>query len=931
MFFTREDINKIHQALLKLGIKDSELPETSDVKNDDTLAIVQDGENKQINVREFLNQISLWKREDFINVTDKYKKSHITLVEAIQAIPIVQRKEGLVITFLDNENNWRIYQFRGSLLQFNNETLWVDLYDFSPYIIDSILPDEEDITQSAINEQGNTYLSLKNREYNPSEFSGKGYKILRRNIIEIEDANSNKVKKNILTSDMISEPNTIYEIRYDFDLNGAEITIPENCILNFVGGSFNNYNKITGVLLNKSLKPENFGAVGDGRTDDSKAINTTASLLCPNAELILNNNYKVSATNYYVSAVDSRVHRYAILINKSMTVKGGGKMLFTKVIDTQDAYCLCIIDTQDVYLHNLKILDANSYSSDEYDININKQKHGLFISNCSNLEIKNLYIKGFVGDGILIKNGTNFNITINNNKIIDCARNGITLGDGTNTVYITKNYIYNINKQNPKACIDIEPNYIDSLVSNVLISENTLYNGDNIAISLCGCNEIKIVNNLSDAICNISRICKNIDIHNNKFKSIITDGAKAQALVKAKIVNGELIISNESPLVFKKEATTQVTETNKILLVNKGTKLRLFSGTTIDLVYEVIDILSEKKLKVMAVSKGELPGMEEQEIIIASLFYTNYFITYHENNCNYKFTALCDYITIVGGIINKIEIVYTGNIPIKEFNIKQSKCTDSFELKLYSNLKINNIKFFDVNFNINIETSMLLLSSGISIQKCEFYNCKIRASGSGRFLEVNNSSIDIIIFDRCEIADVNCYITNINLKDNKNCSIIYSNNIFNDVKTRWINVIKSPKKYNFHKVFLINNIFNNSSQDNYVVQCECLAKNNIINGERSFRLEYGTLQNVPTPSNSDYSPMIGSEYYASDIKKIIVYDGEFWNYSNGLPISMRTSGTYSDKPNPKNIGFQYFNTDTHKMITWDGTKWWNPDGTEAVN
>lgn len=129
MFFTREDIEKIHQGLLRLGIKDSELPEVNDITNSDTLAIVQDGKNKQINVREFLNQISLWKREDFINMTDKYKKSHITLVEAIQSIPIVQRKEGLVVTFLDTENNWRIYQFRGSLLQFNNETLWVELIE----------------------------------------------------------------------------------------------------------------------------------------------------------------------------------------------------------------------------------------------------------------------------------------------------------------------------------------------------------------------------------------------------------------------------------------------------------------------------------------------------------------------------------------------------------------------------------------------------------------------------------------------------------------------------------------------------------------------------------------------------------------------------------------------------------------------------------
>lgn len=289
MFFTREDINKIYQALLKLSIKDSELPETSDVKNDDTLAIVQDGKNKQINVREFLNQISLWKREDFINVTDKYKKSYITLVEAIQAIPIMQRKEGLVITFLDTENNWRIYQFRGSLLQFNNETLWTDLYDFSPYIIDSILPDEEDITQSAIDGQGNTYLSLKDRTYNPSEFSGKGYKILRKNIIEIEDENSNKFKKNILTKEMISKPNTIYEIRYDFDLDGKEIAVPKNCVLKFNGGKLENgtligdntkvncdpyftiFNKIIikGNFLIEKLTPQNFGAVADGIFDCS--------------------------------------------------------------------------------------------------------------------------------------------------------------------------------------------------------------------------------------------------------------------------------------------------------------------------------------------------------------------------------------------------------------------------------------------------------------------------------------------------------------------------------------------------------------------------------------------------------------------------------------------------------------------------------------
>ena len=88
MFFTREDIDKIYQGLLARGIKDSEFPETNGVKVDDTLAIIQDGENKQINVREFLDQISLWKKESFINITDTYNKSNITLADYLKEVRI---------------------------------------------------------------------------------------------------------------------------------------------------------------------------------------------------------------------------------------------------------------------------------------------------------------------------------------------------------------------------------------------------------------------------------------------------------------------------------------------------------------------------------------------------------------------------------------------------------------------------------------------------------------------------------------------------------------------------------------------------------------------------------------------------------------------------------------------------------------------------
>ena len=100
--------------------------------------------------------------------------------------------------------------------------------------------DEEDITAA------NGSLKLKDREVDVANFQSRGYKILRKNIVD---------GKNILTQDMINEPNTIYEIRYDFDLNGVTITIPDNCILKFEGGILSNGNiKGTNTVIEAPLK-----------------------------------------------------------------------------------------------------------------------------------------------------------------------------------------------------------------------------------------------------------------------------------------------------------------------------------------------------------------------------------------------------------------------------------------------------------------------------------------------------------------------------------------------------------------------------------------------------------------------------------------------------------------------------------------------------
>ena len=104
-------------------------------------------------------------------------------------------------------------------------------------------PDEEDLTSDGVT------LSFKDREYQPENFSGLGRVILRKNIIKVGEE-----YKNILTQNMINKENTVYEIRYNFDLNKEEIIIPKGCILNFQGGK----------ILNGAIKLNNTKILPNG-------------------------------------------------------------------------------------------------------------------------------------------------------------------------------------------------------------------------------------------------------------------------------------------------------------------------------------------------------------------------------------------------------------------------------------------------------------------------------------------------------------------------------------------------------------------------------------------------------------------------------------------------------------------------------------------
>lgn len=244
MYFTQEDYKKIENWLHRNSVKDSEFQEALPFTGTEFVTVVQDGHNRKVNIQEFINQLYKHGVEDFLNVTNTYRANNITLKEAIRLIPAEARKEGQVITFLNTDGNWEIYQFTGKLNQWNNTTLWNNPFDWEKLIVDSILPDEEDLTKSAPDAKGNAYLSLKDRKYEPDKYSGLGRKILRRRVVEIEDPIYGTQEKNLLLQADFAEDNTVYVVRYDFTLNGQDITLPDNSYIEYEGGSISDGNII---------------------------------------------------------------------------------------------------------------------------------------------------------------------------------------------------------------------------------------------------------------------------------------------------------------------------------------------------------------------------------------------------------------------------------------------------------------------------------------------------------------------------------------------------------------------------------------------------------------------------------------------------------------------------------------------------------------
>lgn len=123
--FTSSQIEEIRKKLQLEGRKDTSFPLAGPLKGNETMAIVQQGQNKQLGLKTLIEKVGMYTMSDFINLSKSSEDSY-TLEEVIKLVEPVNRKAGQVITFMDSSTgDWAIYQFKGDTAsEWFNLELW---------------------------------------------------------------------------------------------------------------------------------------------------------------------------------------------------------------------------------------------------------------------------------------------------------------------------------------------------------------------------------------------------------------------------------------------------------------------------------------------------------------------------------------------------------------------------------------------------------------------------------------------------------------------------------------------------------------------------------------------------------------------------------------------------------------------------------------
>lgn len=888
-------------------------------------------------------------------------------------------------------------------------TLWVKIKN---YVSGKVFnPDDEDLVAEETT-GGTSVMKLADRSYSPQNFSGKGYKILRKNIKPVSLAvtkivvssvptsdgyisfiingieshvdvvassdtttdkvaekiaaklsatmteyevskdtstitltrkfggkvstpssfsavgtgasciitDSNKIElRNILTSAMISQPNTIYEIRYDFDLNGETVQMNEGCTLRFEGGSLNNGilecdNTIinnanfvvlnncsfSGTILSEYVRPEWFGAIGNGIADDSNAIISSINSGC---DVLLTDN-----STYGFSTFENvfNLNGQKLYSKKKATFRYLNNWIDYNNSNTAYKWIFRFIGNS-FEINNIRFdLGKEEWVSRvevSNEVYMNARNHSLAnvtIRKSSNFKVCNCDFIGGIHSLDILSECSYFNVdsctfsknTADSLYVTDGSHNGIIqnchLSDNGDDGY----------------CVNVQD--AQYIVGHHITIINCT--GSNCQGSLCiasGGRDISFINVNGDCL--------------------------RAAPIRIEYVNSDVYGANLGRVTISGCS---------IKCKQEG----FFSSGPTD-------------------SKYIIPV---NVVIENCYFYSDTPLTQTFHKANNHIISNCLFENISLFIIHSDNITFSNNTIIAPNNIT---CEYSKEIKFLSNRFYNSGKIADkileqrgaddllVRRNVNIKNSTVRFIgnqyafNGELSENQKYFHITLDDYCSGiDFCQIdtdvfqtrNNellhiSKEGIIDFSKCEVYNL-LNINNGQLISDKLTHVISIKvdkellNLFpwNRKYARAASENERPKEFDIPGNYS-NAIYCDNTNQCYYIYNSIKNKWDKLDTSKPFYTEgnercAGLKIDRPTLTNKGNDK--GYQYFDNNLLKPIWWNGTSWIDSSGNPADANKQGTTEERPSSVQIGYIYKDTTLNKLIIWNGAAWVNLDGTQ---
>jgi len=306
--------------------------------------------------------------------------------------------------------------------------------------------------------------------------------------------------------------------------------------------------RLVSSKLGDVVSVKDFGAVGDGVTDDTAAIQNAFNSLTSGGTVTFENGktYMIDGAYLPLQTIFGGVKP------TSGTVIEGNNATLKVIASSAIGYCVLNLNA----VSNIVINDLNIQGDVGRHIGTTGEfGHGLMVMGCDNVVLNNLFITLCWGDAVLFSEYThvngNTNVDVNNCEFVDCRRQGVSVVDLTNGTFTGCSFrnIGATAATSPAAGVDLEPDYVGAQASNITFIGCTFNNNN--SHGLIAGSSVNVVENIRLVGCSFynngaSAITANSIGTTPKMRNvfeIVGCDIKGQVLVdNCKIVGGQIIL-----------------------------------------------------------------------------------------------------------------------------------------------------------------------------------------------------------------------------------------------------------------------------------------------------------------------------------------------------------------------------------------------------